>query len=149
RLAPLAPCPPPGRAVRMPPGNDRSAPGQAPTVLLDSTHRRWLLVTLLLSAAAVAAWLVLDRRAPGGLTGGSTVGLWYGIIGTLLMVYAGLLAAHRKFPRWWRLLGRRAAWLKGHIWLGLLSAVFLLCHAAFRWGGPLTVGLWAVYAGVM
>ena len=59
------------------------------------------------------------------------------------MVYAGLLAAHRRLPvrRW---LGARKAWLRGHLWLGLLSGVFILCHSGFRWGGPLEQVLWIV-----
>jgi hypothetical protein len=64
------------------------------------------------------------------------------------MVYAGLLAAHRKLPvRVW--IGPRRVWLRGHIWLGLLSAVFLLCHSGFRWGGTLEILLWAAVLGVL
>lgn len=117
-------------------------------MLIDSTHRRWILWTVITGAAALGAYLGIRRLTPGGLTGGSTIGQWYGIIGTGLMVYAGLLAAHRKFPRWTRL-GARKVWLKGHIWLGLLSAVFLLCHSAFRWGGRLEFILWLTVIGVL
>jgi hypothetical protein len=117
-------------------------------VLIDSGHKRWIFWTLIVGAAAFGAYLGAARLAPGGLTGGSTVGLWYGIIGSGLMVYAGLLAAHRKLPRWtW--LGARKVWLKGHIWLGLLSAVFLLCHSGFHWGGPLEFVLWLAVIGVL
>jgi hypothetical protein len=92
----------------------------------------------------MAGYLVLDRSTPGGLTGGSTVGLWYGILGSALMVYAGLLAAHRKVPAWsW--LGARQTWLRGHIWLSLLSVVLILCHSRFRWGGTLEQALWIVF----
>jgi hypothetical protein len=117
-------------------------------VLIDSTHKRWFWVTLLLAAAAVAVYLALASRAPGGLTGGSTTGLWYGVLGAGLMVYAGLLAAHRHLPRrqW---LGARQTWLRGHIWLGLLSAVFLLCHSGFRWGRGLEVWLWVAVIGTL
>ncbi len=54
---------------------------------------------------------------PGGLTGGSLVGLWYGIIGSALMIYAGLLSLLRRVPSWWWI-GSRKVWLRGHIWLG-------------------------------
>ncbi len=117
-------------------------------MLIDSTHKRWSLATAVVAVAAFVCYVVVARATPGGLTGGSSVGLWYGIIGSALMVYAGLLAAHRKFLRWtW--LGARKTWLRGHIWLGLLSAAFLLCHAGFRWGGPLTVALWLAVIGVL
>jgi hypothetical protein len=103
---------------------------------------------LLTAAIATGAYLGAAKATRGGLTGGSAVGQWYGIIGTGLMVYAGLLAAHRKLPRWtW--LGARKTWLKGHIWLGLLSAVFLACHSGFHWGGPLEFVLWLTVIGVL
>lgn len=117
-------------------------------LLIDATHKRWFVATLIVAAAALGAYLVLARLTPGGLTGGSTVGLWYGAVGSGLMVYAGLLAAHRKVPSWWWI-GRRTIWLRGHIWLGLLSGVFLLCHSGFHWGGLLEVLLWLAVIGVL
>ena len=113
-------------------------------MLIDSTHRRWLTSTLLLAVIAVAFYEWFAAPAPGGLSGGSTVGLWYGIAGSALMVYAGLLSALRKVPSWWWI-GARKTWLKGHIWLGLLSGVFLLCHSGFHWGGVLEKALWIVF----
>jgi hypothetical protein len=113
-------------------------------LLIDSTHRRWLAITVALAAAALALYWWLDRLTPGGLSGGSIVGLWYGIIGSALMIYAGLLSALRKVPAWWWI-GSRKAWLKGHIWLGLLSGVVILCHSGFHWGGVLERALWVVF----
>jgi hypothetical protein len=112
-------------------------------LLIDSSHKRWFLITLLLGLVAVAVYAVISWNTPGGLTGGSIVGVWYGLLGSALMVYAGLLSALRKVPSWWWI-GARKVWLKGHIWLGLLSGVLILCHSGFRWGGPLEVILWAV-----
>jgi hypothetical protein len=99
---------------------------------------------LALAAVALALYWWLDRATPGGLTGGSIVGLAYGIVGSALMVYAGLLSALRKVPAWWWI-GSRKAWLKGHIWLGLLSGVVILCHSGFHWGGLLERTLWVVF----
>jgi hypothetical protein len=114
-------------------------------LLVDATHKRWIWITALLAVLSLGLYGWLDWRTPGELTGGSSVGLWYGIVGTLLMLYAGLLAGHRKVPRWgW--LGPRKAWLRGHIWLGLLSVVLILCHSGFSWGGPLELALWIVFA---
>lgn len=113
------------------------------TVLIDSTHKRWGLTTVVLGGSALAIYGWLDRATPGGLTGGTTVGLWYGVIGAGLMVYAGLLSALRRVPSWWWI-GARKTWLRGHIWLGSLSAVFVLCHSGFRWGGTLERILWVV-----
>jgi hypothetical protein len=117
-------------------------------LLIDTSHRRWGLVTAFLAVGLTAAYLWLYRRAPGGLTGGSPVGLWYAVIGSLLMVFAGLLPALRRVPSWWWL-GSRQAWLRGHIWLGLLSGVVIMCHSGFRWGGALEIALWTVLIAVL
>lgn len=76
--------------------------------------------------------------------GGTFAGLWFGVVGSALMILAGLLSAHRRLPvrRW---IGKRQTWLKGHIWLGLLSIVVIGSHANWRLGGPLEMALWAVY----
>jgi hypothetical protein len=118
-------------------------------VLLDRRHRPWAIATAFIGLAAVGAYIWLDWRTPGGLTGGSTVGLWYGIAGSALMVYAGLLAVHRYIPRWWRWIGSRQTWLRGHIWLGSLSVVLIVCHAHGRFGGLLEQALWVVLGTVI
>jgi hypothetical protein len=117
-------------------------------LLIDTSHRRWMLATAALGTGLTGAYVWLHRRAPGGLTGGSPVGLWYAVIGSALMVFAGLLPALRRVPAWWWL-GSRRAWLRGHIWLGLLSGVVILCHSGFRWGGMLEIALWVVLMAVL
>jgi hypothetical protein len=118
------------------------------TLLIDSSHKRWFVATVVLGVALTAVYIALARRAPDGLTGASPVGLWYGVAGSALMVFAGLLSALRRVPSWWWL-GRRQTWLRGHIWLGLLSGVVILCHSGFRWGGPLELVLWVVLVAVL
>ncbi len=85
---------------------------------------------------AVGVYLWLDARTPGGLSGGDLAGLGFGLAGSALMLYAGALSLQRRVPSWWWI-GSRKAWLRGHIWLGLLSGVLILCHSGFRWGGLL------------
>ena len=120
------------------PGSVRTSP-----LLIDSSHRKWFVATAALALVALGLYAWVSWTTPGGLTGGSLVGMWYGIAGAALMVYAGLLSLLRRVPSWWWL-GSRKVWLKGHIWLGLLSGVLILCHSGFRWGGPLEQILWVI-----
>lgn len=112
-------------------------------MLLDSSHKKWLIGTGLAAALSLGVYAWLDRLTPDGVIGRSSAGLWYGILGSALMIFAGLLSALRKVPSWWWI-GSRKLWLKGHIWLGLLSVVLILCHSGFSWGGPLELALWVV-----
>jgi len=112
-------------------------------LLIDAKQKPWILFAIGLSLISTAVYFGFSARNPRPLTGGTTVGLWYGIIAFLLMVYAGLLSAHRHVPSWWPI-GRRSTWLKGHVWLGLLSGLFVLLHSGFRWGGPLELTLWVI-----
>jgi hypothetical protein len=108
-------------------------------VRIDHTHRKWLAASLIILGAATAIYVPYALRAPSGPTGGSALGLTFGIIGSTFMLFAGLLAGRKKFPIW--RLGRAQAWMRGHLWLGLLSLPIILFHAGFRFGGPLTSAL--------
>lgn len=109
-------------------------------MILDATHRRWLAVTAGLGAVAGAGYLLADRATPGGVTGGSAAGLTFGIAAAGAMAFEGLLAVKKKRPAW--RLGRASAWMRGHIWLGLLAVPLVLFHAGFRWGGTASTWLW-------
>jgi hypothetical protein len=54
-----------------------------------------------------------------------------------MMLYAGLLGARKRVPTW--RLGRAQTWMRGHLWLGLLSLLLILYHAGFHFRGPLTL----------
>jgi hypothetical protein len=97
----------------------------------------------MVAVAATAFYGWRFHVTPGGLTGGSLIGLWYGIGGTALMIYAALLSLLRRVPAWWWI-GSRRAWLRGHVWLGTLSGLLILYHSGFRWGGPLERVLWVL-----
>jgi hypothetical protein len=103
---------------------------------IDRTHRAWLIASLIILGVATAIYLVYAASSPAGPSGGSTIGLTFGIAGSLCMIFAGLLAARKKVPVW--RLGRAQTWMRGHLWLGLLSLPLILFHGGFRFGGPLT-----------
>lgn len=117
-------------------------------MVIDSRHRRWLLFTALACVGSVALYLCLNAGAAEPLSGGSRVGLAYGIAGGVLIVYAWLLAGLRYVPSWWWL-GSRAFWLKGHVYLGTFSFILILCHSGGRVGGPFETVLYILFALVV
>ncbi len=55
------------------------------------------------------------------------------------MLFAGLLGARKKVPIW--RVGRAQAWMRGHLWLGLVSFPLILFHSGFHFGVGLTKAL--------
>ena len=105
-------------------------------MLIDRTHRKWFVTTLILLGSATALYIPYHLVSPNGPSGGSWIGLGFGIIGLALMLYAGLLGLRKKVPVW--RIGRAQAWMRGHLWLGLLSLPLILFHAGFAFGGTMT-----------
>jgi len=103
---------------------------------IDRKHRPWIWATLILFAASSVAYDLFSARSPAGPRGGSVSGLAFGIAGYALMLYAALLGARKKVPVW--RIGRAQTWMRGHLWLGLLSLPLILFHCGFAWRGPLT-----------
>ncbi len=103
---------------------------------IDDTHRKWLIASLGILFVATVAYLVYAWSSLVGPRGGSTPGLAFGILGYAFMLFAGLLGARKKVPVW--RLGRAQAWMRGHLWLGLLSLPLILFHGGFHFGGTLT-----------
>jgi len=112
-------------------------------VLIDSTHRPWIVacvVALVLGTASYVPY-ALSVRGPQG---GSATGIIYGSLGSAMMLFAGLLGARKKVPVW--RLGRATTWMRGHLWLGLLSFPFILFHSGFSLGAaPLTRTLMVLF----
>jgi hypothetical protein len=115
-------------------------------LILDRSHRQWLLLTMVVLVIGSVAYATY-ASGPSGVSGGSLPGLVFGLVGTAMMVFAGLLSARRQVPTW--RIGSAQFWLKGHIWIGLLSVAFILFHAGFRWGGPVEIGLWLTTAVII
>jgi len=116
-------------------------------VHIDHTHRKWLAASLIILGIATAVYIPYAVRSPAGPRGGSPIGLAFGIIGSAFMVFAGLLAGRKKVPIW--RIGRAQAWMRGHLWLGLLSLPIILFHAGFHFGGSLTSVLMALLITVV
>ena len=62
-------------------------------MLIDRTHRGWIVGCLIALLIATAIYIPYSRASLHGPTGGSVLGLTYGILGFALMIFAGLLGA--------------------------------------------------------
>ncbi len=105
---------------------------------VDRSHRPWIVAAVLTLALSTAAY-VPYASSVGGARGGRVLGLVYGVSGYLLIIFAGLLGVRKKFRA--RRFGRAQTWMRGHLWLGLLSLPLILFHAGFAFRGPLTFAL--------
>jgi hypothetical protein len=110
---------------------------------IDRTHRPWVIATVALVIVSTVAYIVYAVETPSGPRGGSAMGLTFGIVGYGLMLYAGLLGARKRVPTW--RIGRAQTWMRGHLWLGLLSLLLILFHGGFAFRGPLTLVLMLLF----
>ncbi|MFM8218804.1 MAG: hypothetical protein ACKOJF_07760, partial [Planctomycetaceae bacterium] len=117
-------------------------------MIIDKTHRRWCLVTLVALAVLTAAYVLYVRQSVNGPSGGSRPGLWFGVLAAALMLYAFALAIRRRFPSNAGL-GSGQFWLRGHLWLGALTLPVALFHSGFRFGGPLEQWLMGLFLVVI
>lgn len=99
-------------------------------------------------AVFTVVYVVYAMHAPEGPRGGSAMGLTFGVIGFAFMIFAALLGARKRVPTW--RIGRAQAWMRGHLWLGLLSLPVILFHGGFHFGGTLTrVLMWLLIITVV
>ncbi len=103
---------------------------------MDATQRGWAMASLGILAVSGIVYTAYALQAPAGPRGGSAVGLTLGIAGFAFMIFSALLGARKRVPTW--RLGRAQAWMRGHLWLGLLSLPLILFHGGFHFGGTLT-----------
>src|SRR5271165_5550098 len=114
---------------------------------MDKTQRGWAIASLMIFLASAVGYVIYALNATPHPSGGSAVGLLFGIVGFGFMIFAALLGARKRVPVW--RLGRAQAWMRGHLWLGLLSLPMILFHGAFHFGGIMTqVLMWMLIATV-
>jgi hypothetical protein len=110
---------------------------------MDRTQRGWALASLAILAISAVAYGFYVFESPQGPRGGSAIGLTFGVIGFVFMIFAALLGARKRVPTW--RVGRAQAWMRGHLWLGFLALPMILFHGGFHFGGTLTrVLMWLV-----
>jgi hypothetical protein len=102
-------------------------------------HKPWLVLFVAALIAASVWFLVAGLGRPEWPGGSSLPGLTFGIVGGLIILFEFLLWLRKKV-RVWRI-GRAQAWLRAHIWLGLLCLPLLIYHSGLRFGGTLSTVL--------
>ena len=115
---------------------------------MDKTQRGWALVSLAILALSAFVYVLYAFEAPQGPRGGSVIGLTFGLIGFAFMIFAALLGARKRVPTW--RVGRAQAWMRGHLWLGVLTLPMIFFHGGFHFGGTLTrVLMWLLIITVV
>jgi hypothetical protein len=115
---------------------------------IDKTQRGWAIASLVVVVVFTAVYVAYAAHAPEGPRGGSALGLTFGVIGFAFMIFAALLGARKRVPTW--RIGRAQAWMRGHLWLGLLSLPVIFFHGGFHFGGTLTsVLMWLLIITVV
>ena len=109
--------------------------------LVDEHHRRWIRATGLLGVAATALY-VQQVYTFGTLRPSSVAGLAFGVVAAAIMLFEAALNVRKRVPTW--RIGRAETWLKGHLWLGLLTLPLVLFHSDFALGGRLSTALMLV-----
>jgi hypothetical protein len=127
-------------------------------------HFPWFVFVCLATIAAILLYVgnFHPQRMPAGIrlppsliqtptehhtVGGTPLGLAFGAISLGIFVFAALLSLRKKIPLW--RVGTVQRWLRAHIWLTFLTIPLVILHSGFRWGGPMTTLLMALYAVVM
>src|SRR6267378_8513656 len=132
--------------------------------IINRAHLPWFIFVV--AATFFAGWLYVGNFSPYSLpsalrlpdsllqkpsehhrAGGTPLGLIFGTIALSIFVFAALLGVRKKIPLW--RVGTVQRWLRAHIWLTLLTVPLVLMHSGFRFGGPMTTLLMALYAIVM
>jgi len=90
---------------------------------------------------------LLQKPSDHRSVGGTPLGLLLGTISLGIFVFAALLGLRKKLP--FLPVGNVQSWLRGHIWLTLLTIPLILLHSGFRLGSPMTTTLMVLYAIVM
>ena len=108
----------------------------------DHTHKKWALAALVLSLLATAGYFMVPANSPAS----HWPRLSFGIAGTALMGFAGLLPFAKRFAKW--KIVKLQTMQKGHIWLGLVAFPLVLFHSGFRVGGLLSAALLIVLGAI-
>ena len=116
-------------------------------MLIDQTHIRWIAGSAMAAAVGGVLYAGYALTAVNGPTGGSWGGLFFAFAGTGLIIFECSLSLRKRYPA--SPIGRVSTWLKGHLWLGLVSFVLILFHTGFQWGEGLAAVLMTLFTVIL
>ncbi len=98
-------------------------------------HVPWIVSTVVVTVFATVWFVAAGFGKPGWPGGSSWPGFTFGVLGGAICLFE-LLLWWRKKVRTWRI-GTAKAWMRAHIWLGLLSVPLLVLHSGFVFSNTL------------
>src|SRR5437773_11724685 len=101
-------------------------------MLIDRTHQPWALASAGILAVAAVVYLAVVSLSDQPWSGGSAIGLTYGLGGVGLVGFGGVVAGREKFLDWW--VGRAVTVRWGELWVCLVVMYLLLIVARLRVG---------------
>jgi hypothetical protein len=108
-------------------------------VRIDRTHKSWLIASIAILGGSLLLYAFSRVPSAASSMGGTAAGLAFGSAGFAFMIFAALLGARKRVPVY--RFGRAQTWMRGHLWLGLLSLPLILFHSGFRYGHGLSAWL--------
>ena len=98
--------------------------------ILAFNKRRYLWVSLSISALAIIAYWINDPQEPAN--GGTPLGYTLGTAGALMILwFAGFGVRKRRYAS---TLGTVQGWLSAHVYLGIALVIIVLLHTGFQYG---------------
>ena len=98
--------------------------------ILAFNKRRYLWVSLLISALAIIAYWLNDPQEPPN--GGTALGYTLGTIGALMILWFTFFGVRKR--RYSSTLGTVQGWLSAHVYLGIALIIIVLLHSGFQFG---------------
>ena len=106
---------------------------------IDRTHKSWLVASLAIFGVSLLLYGVYRVPSRRDRWAARRWGWRSAASGFAFMIFAALLGARKRVPVY--RFGRAQTWMRGHLWLGLLSLPLILFHSGFRYGHGLTAWL--------
>lgn len=98
--------------------------------ILAFRRRRYLWISLLISAIAIALYWIDDPQEPAN--GGTALGYLLGIVATLLILLLTWFGVRKR--RFASTMGSVQGWLSAHVYLGIALVIVALLHTGFQFG---------------